>query len=65
MTKKINIGGTFVGGGAPVSIQSMTNVKTKDIEKTAEQINELAANGCEIIRVAVPDMESAVAILYE
>ncbi|MDY6315196.1 MAG: flavodoxin-dependent (E)-4-hydroxy-3-methylbut-2-enyl-diphosphate synthase [Clostridia bacterium] len=62
MTKKINIGGTFVGGGAPVSIQSMTNVKTKDIEKTAEQINELAANGCEIIRVAVPDMESAVAI---
>lgn len=62
MTKKINIGGTFVGGGAPVSIQSMTNVKTKDIEKTAEQINELAANGCEIIRVAVPDMESAIAI---
>ena len=62
MTKKINIGGTFVGGGAPVSIQSMTNVKTKDIEKTAEQINELAANGCEIIRVAVPDMESAMAI---
>ncbi len=62
MTKKINIGGTFVGGGAPVSIQSMTNVKTRDIEKTAEQINELSANGCEIIRVAVPDMESAMAI---
>lgn len=62
MTKKINIGGVAVGGGAPVSIQSMTNIKTKDIEKTAEQINELSANGCEIIRVAVPDMESAVAI---
>ncbi len=62
MTKKINIGGTFVGGGAPVSIQSMTNVKTRDIEKTAEQINELSANGCEIIRVAVPDMDSAMAI---
>lgn len=62
MTKKINIGGTFVGGGAPVSIQSMTNVKTRDIEKTAEQINELSANGCEIIRVAVPDMKSAMAI---
>ena len=62
MTKKINIGGIFVGGGAPVSIQSMTNVKTRDIEKTAEQINELSANGCEIIRVAVPDMESAMAI---
>ena len=62
MTKKINIGGIFVGGGAPVSIQSMTNVKTRDIEKTAEQINELSANGCEIIRVAVPDMDSAMAI---
>ena len=62
MTRKINIGGVYVGGGSPVSVQSMTNVKTKDVEKTVQQIHELEKAGCEIIRVAVPDMESAQSI---
>ncbi len=62
MTKKIYIGGVPVGGGAPVAIQSMTNTKTADVKATAEQINALTAAGCDIIRCAVPDMESARAI---
>lgn len=62
MTKMINAGGVQIGGGAPVSIQSMTNVKTKDVEKTVSQIHSLEEAGCEIVRVAIPDMESAQAI---
>lgn len=59
MTKQINVGGVLIGGGAPVSIQSMTNTKTSDVSATVEQIKRLEAVGCEIVRVAVPDMESA------
>ena len=59
MTKKIKIGNIYIGGGAPIVIQSMCNTKTKDIGATVKQINELEKAGCEIIRVAVPDMESA------
>ena len=62
MTKQINVGGVLIGGGAPVTIQSMTNTPTQDAEATAAQINRLAAAGCEIIRVAVPDMEAARAV---
>lgn len=62
MTKKIKIGNLYIGGGEPIRIQSMTNTKTKDVEKTVEQILRLESLGCEIIRVAVPDMESAKAI---
>lgn len=62
MTKQVNCGGVLIGGGAPVTIQSMTNVETKDIKKVAMQINDLVAAGCDIVRVAVPDMESAEAI---
>lgn len=51
-----------VGGGAPVSIQSMCNTPTHDVEATVEQIRRLEAAGCEIIRVAVPDMPAAEAI---
>lgn len=51
-----------VGGGAPVSIQSMCNTPTHDVEATVEQIHRLEAAGCEIIRVAVPDMPAAEAI---
>ena len=51
-----------MGGGAPVSIQSMTNTRTDDVEATLRQIRELAAAGCEIIRVAVPDMAAAKAV---
>ena len=59
MTKQINVGGVLVGGGAPVSIQSMTNTPTQDAEATVAQIRRLAAAGCEIVRVAVPNMAAA------
>ena len=56
------MGGVVVGGGAKVSVQSMCNTKTWDAEATAAQIREFAAAGCDIVRVAVPDMRSAQAI---
>lgn len=62
MTRQIKVGGVPVGGGAPVTIQSMTNTKTHDVEATVEQIRRLAAAGCEIVRVAVPDEAAARAI---
>ena len=62
MTKQIKIGTVAVGGGAPVSIQSMCNTKTDDVTATVEQILRLEEAGCEIIRVAVPDMPAAKAI---
>ena len=61
-TKSIKVGGIKIGGGVPVSIQSMTKTNTSDVHKTAAQINRLAGLGCDIVRVAVPDMESADAI---
>jgi len=61
-TKVVKIGDLKVGGGFPILVQSMTNTDTKDIKKTVKQIKELENAGCEIIRVAVPDMESAKAI---
>lgn len=61
-TKQINVGGLAVGGGAQVSVQSMCNTRTWDVEATAAQIRAFAAAGCDIVRVAVPDMESARAI---
>ena len=62
MTKRIMVGNVPVGGGAPVSIQSMCNTKTDDIDATVDQILRLEAAGCEIVRVAVPDMAAARAI---
>lgn len=59
---KIKIGNIFIGGDSPITIQSMTNTDTRDIEKTVKQIKELENLGCEIIRAAVPDMEAAIAI---
>ena len=61
-TKRINVGGVAVGGGAKVTVQSMCSTKTWDAEATAAQIREFAAAGCDIVRVAVPDMRSAQAI---
>jgi 4-hydroxy-3-methylbut-2-en-1-yl diphosphate synthase len=58
-TRQIHIGNVAVGGGAPVSVQSMTNTKTTDTEATLAQIRALKAAGCEIVRVAVPDMAAA------
>jgi len=62
MTRQINVGGVLVGGGAPVSIQSMCNTPTQDVTATVEQIRRLEAAGCQIIRVAVPDMDAANAV---
>ena len=62
MTKQIMVGNVPVGGGAPVSIQSMCSTKTHDVEATVDQILRLEEAGCEIIRVAVPDMAAAKAV---
>lgn len=62
MSKQILVGGVPVGGGAPVSIQSMCSTKTDDVDTTVEQILRLEEAGCEIIRVAVPDMAAAKAV---
>ena len=62
MTKQILVGNVPVGGGAPVSIQSMCNTKTHVVPATVEQILRLEEAGCEIVRVAVPDMAAARAV---
>lgn len=59
MTRQIMVGGVPVGGGAPVSIQSMLNTKTTDVEGSLSQIRALAAAGCQIARLAVPDFDAA------
>ena len=59
MTKQIKVGNVLIGGGAPVSIQSMLNTRTTDVEASLSQIRALAAAGCEIARLAVPDQEAA------
>jgi (E)-4-hydroxy-3-methylbut-2-enyl-diphosphate synthase len=61
-TSVINVGGAKIGGDNPIAIQSMTKVDTKNVQFVCRQIDELAECGCEIIRVAVPDFESADAI---
>ena len=58
----VNVGNVKIGGNEPVSIQSMCNTDTRDIESTVSQILALEKRGCEIIRVAVPDMEAAEAV---
>ncbi len=62
MTKRLFVGQVAVGGGAPVSIQSMCNTKTSDATATAAQIKRLEDAGCEIVRVAVPDEAAALAV---
>lgn len=58
MTKKVKVGNLYIGGDAPVSIQSMINIPSHDIARTVQQAIELENAGCEIIRIAVPDMEA-------
>src|SRR5574344_1646957 len=58
-TRQIHIGPVAIGGGAPISVQSMCNTKTTDTEATVAQIKALQAAGCDIVRLAVPDMEAA------
>ena len=62
MTRQILVGGVPVGGGAPVTIQSMTNTRTDDVTATVDQIHRLEEAGCQIIRVAVPDLDAAKAV---
>ena len=61
-TRKIKVGSIHVGGDAPISVQSMTNTKTTDINGTLQQIAELTAAGCDIVRVAVPSADDAEAL---
>jgi (E)-4-hydroxy-3-methylbut-2-enyl-diphosphate synthase len=61
-SRQVNVGGVLVGGGAPVSVQSMTTTKTADVNATLQQIAELTASGCQIVRVAVPDTDDAAAL---
>ena len=61
-SRKIKVGSTYVGGDAPISVQSMTNTKTTDINGTLQQIAELTASGCDIVRVAVPSADDAEAL---
>ena len=62
VTKPVNIGGVQVGGGADITVQSMTKTDTRDVAATVRQIHELEEAGCEIIRSAVPDMQAAEAM---
>lgn len=59
MTRQIMVGNVPIGGGAPVSIQSMLNTRTTDVEGSLSQLRALAAAGCQIARLAVPDMDAA------
>ena len=58
-SKKINVGGVEIGGDARIAIQSMTNTDTANAKATVEQIKALERVGCDIIRIAVPDLQSA------
>ena len=58
-TRKVRVGNVEIGGDAPISIQSMTNTDTRNVEATVEQIQALEEAGCEIVRLAIPDMEAA------
>ena len=60
--KKINVGGVAIGGGAPVSVQTMCNTKTWDVEATVAQIKAMQVAGADIVRLAIPDMRAAQAI---
>jgi len=62
MTKEIRVGGVAIGGGAPITVQSMCNTKTEDVTATVGQIKALAAAGCDIVRLAVPTEAAARAL---
>src|ERR671923_2383744 len=62
VSRQIDVGGVLVGGDAPVSVQSMTTTPTTDVNATLQQIAELTATGCDIVRVAVPSQDDADAL---
>ncbi len=59
VTRPVDVGGVLIGGGAPVVVQSMANTDTRDVTSSLAQIRALAAAGCELVRLAVPDLEAA------
>ena len=61
-SRQLKLGNIFIGGTAPISVQSMTNTKTEDVAATVNQIKELTALGCDLIRCAVPDLRAAQAL---
>ena len=61
-TKKIKVGKVEIGGDAPISVQSMTNTLTTDVDATIKQINELTEAGADIVRVSCPDQDSSLAL---
>src|SRR5215210_1626623 len=61
-TRAVRVRHVQVGGGAPVVVQSMTKTETSDVEGTVRQIESMVAAGCEVVRVAVPNKEAAVAL---
>src|SRR5438552_18629351 len=61
-TRRVRVGKVDIGGGAPVSVQSMAITDTRDVEGTLVQIYQLASEGCEFVRLAVPDQEAAQAL---
>lgn len=61
--RAVRVGETLIGGSAPIVIQSMTNTDTADVDATLEQVKRLEAAGCDVVRISVPTLESAVAIL--
>jgi (E)-4-hydroxy-3-methylbut-2-enyl-diphosphate synthase len=61
-TRPVRVGRLTIGGDAPIAVQSMTKTDTRDVEKTVEQVQQMEAAGCEIVRLAVPDIEAAQAL---
>ncbi|MCJ7822434.1 MAG: flavodoxin-dependent (E)-4-hydroxy-3-methylbut-2-enyl-diphosphate synthase, partial [Armatimonadetes bacterium] len=61
-TRPVKVGSIQIGGGAPITVQSMTDTDTRDVAATVAQIRELEEAGCDLVRVAVPDMDAAAAI---
>lgn len=59
MSRQVSCGDVLIGGGAPISIQSMTNTDTRNVAETVRQIERLTEAGCDIVRCAIPDMEAA------
>jgi len=62
MRRQVIVGGVPIGGGAPIVVQSMTNTNTADVEATVAQIGRMERAGCEIVRVAVPDIDAALSL---
>lgn len=61
-TKTIDVGGVLIGGGSPVSVQSMTTTDTSNVDATLRQIHALTDAGCDIVRIAIPDRDAAMAV---